>query len=287
VTDILDLICDLIEQPSRQIGASLRRVDDDAAKRLAAAGLAQPGAAPKTIACRACDEDHAATPQFDSATARYFHFCPVAGRVEIEPRALETLEIRPRAMVNLLMAAFPVLPAIGRELVNGSVWHLGEAVICKTSLTLILACRIRSLRAFDELAAAVGSVPATEIGMIVATGALPIAQGRLPDRYIVVGLREIAGMKGDGVEINRQRLAAYIRMQRCDRAGRNAGGRPSQQDRIAEAYRRRRQSRKPFESIAAEARAIIADLAAAHADRKVPGGSTVRRHLGKLRSTKP
>ena len=64
------------------------------AERLAAIGLVRPGSAPKTIACRACDEDHSATPEFDSIAGRYFHFCPIAGRVDIEPRDLGTFEIR-------------------------------------------------------------------------------------------------------------------------------------------------------------------------------------------------
>lgn len=38
-------------------------------------------------------------------------------------------------MVDLLVAAFPVLPAINRELVAGKVWHLGEAIVGGTSGT--------------------------------------------------------------------------------------------------------------------------------------------------------
>ena len=124
---MLCLICDLIEMPRSRIGASsLKGVE---AERLAAMGLVRPGSAPKTIACRACDEDHSTTPEFDSIAGRYFHFCPIAGRVDIEPRDLGTFEIRARAIVDLLIAAFPVQPAIGQELVVGKAWHLGEAVV--------------------------------------------------------------------------------------------------------------------------------------------------------------
>ena len=172
----------------------------------------RPGSAPSTIACRACDEDHAATPEFDSVAGRYFHFCPVAGRVEIDPRDLGTLEIRARALVDLLLAAFPVLPAIGRELVTGKVWHLGEAVIGGTSLTLIFACRIGSQRAFGALARAVAAVPVTEIGMIVTSSPLPDPQLTLPNRYTVIGLRDIASVQEDRLVINRARVAAHIRM---------------------------------------------------------------------------
>ena len=99
-------------------------------------------------------------------------------------------------MVDLLVAAFPVLPAIGRELVAGKVWHLGEAIVGGTSLTLIFARRIRSQRAFSALARAVATVPVTEIGMIVTSSPLPDSQLTLPNRYTVVSLRDIASVQG-------------------------------------------------------------------------------------------
>ena len=212
--DLLDLICDLIEQPSRRIGAGFQLGDGAEAERLATLGLVRPGSAPKTIACRACDEDHPATPEFDSVTGRHFHFCPVAGRVDIEPRDLETLEIHARAIVDLLVAAFPVLPAIGRELVPEKAWHLGEAIVGGTSLTLIFARQIGSQRTFGALARAVATVPATEIGMILTSSPLPDPQLMLPNRYTIIGLRDIASIEGSRVEINRSRIAAHIRMLR-------------------------------------------------------------------------
>lgn len=285
--DLLDLICELIEQPSRRIGAWLQKGRSAEAERLVTMGLVRPGPAPKTIACRACDEDHPATPEFDSATGHYFHFCPVAGRVDIDPRDLETLEVRTRAMVDLLVAAFPVLPVIGRELVAERVWHLGEAVVGGTSLTMIFACRVRNQQALGALARAIRTVPVTESGMIVTSSPLPDPQLMLPNRYTVVSLRDIASAHGSRVEIDRDRIAAHIRMVRGDRPRIHAGGRSSDQDRIVDAHLRRRKCGEPFVSIAAEARAIVSDLAAAHPDRAPPGISTVRRHLGKVRSSKP
>lgn len=281
--DLLDLICDLIEQPRRRVGAGFQEAHGAEAERLATMGLVWPGSAPRTIACRACDEDHPATPEFDSVAGRYFHFCPIAGRVEIDPRDLETLEIRARAMVDLLVAAFPVMPAIARELVAGKAWHLGEAVVGGTSLTLIFACRIGSARALGALARAVAAVAVTEIGMIVTSSPLPDAQLMLPNRYMVVSLRDIASAEGSRIEINQGRIAAHIRMLRGNqfrlRAG---GGRPSDQDLIVDTYSLRRQRGEPFVSIAAEARAIVAELTEAHPDRAPPGVSTVRKHLGNL-----
>jgi hypothetical protein len=134
-TNLLDLICKLIEQPRSRIGGSILEPHGSAADCLIEIGLLRPGTVPSTIACRACDEDHAATPEFDSVARRYFHFCPVAGRVEVDPRDLGIFEIRARAMVDLLVAAFPVLPAVGRELVPRTAWHLGEAIVGQTSLT--------------------------------------------------------------------------------------------------------------------------------------------------------
>ena len=282
---LLNLVCDLIEQPRARIGASFLELRGGEAKHLVAVGLVRPGSAPTTIACRACDEDHSATPEFDSIARRYFYFCPIAGRVDVELRDLGTLEINARAIVDLLVAAFPVVPAIGRELVPGKAWHLGEAVVGGTSLTLIFARRIGSQRAFGALATAVATVPATEIGMILTSSPLPDPQLTLPNRYIVIGLRDIASMEGSRVEINRGRIAAHIRALRWSwprlRAG---GGRPSYESLVAEAHDSRRRRDEPFVSIAAEARAIVSELADAHPDREPLGVSTVRRHLLTLRS---
>src|SRR5262245_38270687 len=132
-TDLVGLICELIEQPRARIAANfleLRGADTD---RLIKIGVVRHGKMPATITCRACDEDHAATPESDARTGRYSHFCPVAGRVAIEPRDLGTFEVRVGALVDLLVAAFPVLPAIGRELVAERIWQLGEAVVGGTS----------------------------------------------------------------------------------------------------------------------------------------------------------
>jgi hypothetical protein len=126
---ILDLICDLIEAPRARVGASYLEAHGGETERLVTLGLLRPGPAPRTISCRVCDDDHPATPEFDSVARRYFHFCPVAGRVEVDPRVLGTFEICAGAMVDLLVAAFPVLPAIRRELVAGMAWHLGEAIV--------------------------------------------------------------------------------------------------------------------------------------------------------------
>jgi hypothetical protein len=283
-TNLIDLICNLLEQPRSRTGGSILESYGSAADRLIEIGLLQPAKAPNTIACRACDEDHAATPEFDSVARKYFHFCPIAGRVEVDPSDLREFEIRAAAILDLLVAAFPVLPAIKRELVAGKVWHLGEAILGRTSLTLIFACRIRSQRAFSALARAIAAVPVTEIGMIVTSSPVPDSPLSLPNRYTTVSLREIASVQGKRLEIDQQRLAAHIRLMRENRVGR---GRPSDKDLIVDEYKRRRTQREPFVSIAAEARVIISKLKKAHPGRTPPGLSTVRRHLlGELRSSK-
>ena len=287
-TNLLDLICELIEQPRSKIGGSILKSHDSAADCLIEIGLLRPGTVPSTIACRACDEDHAATPEFDSIARRYFHFCPIAGRVEVDPCDLGIFEIRARAMVDLLVDAFPVLPIVGRELVPRIAWHLGEAIVGRTSLTVIFARRIISQRAFSALARAVATVPATEIGLIVTSSPLPDSQFSLPNRYTVVSLRDIASVQGKRLEIDRQRVAAHIRLMRENRVRlRAGGGRPSDKDLVVDEYNRRRRQGEPFVSIAAEARVIVSELKETHPDRTPPGVSTVRRHLGRLRSSKP
>ena len=151
---------------------------------------------------------------------------------------------------------------------------------------MIFACRTGSRRAFGALAEAVAAVPVTEIGVIITSSPLPDPQLVLPNRYTVIGLRDIAAVHDDRIVINRDRIAAYIRMLRGDQHEfRKGGGAPSKRDLTIGAYDRRRQRGEPILSDLAEARAIISELAKSHPDREAPGVSTVRRHLGKLRSS--
>jgi hypothetical protein len=109
--NLLDLVCDLIEQPRARIGTSFLEARGGEAERLATIGLVRPGSAPRTIACRACDEDHSATPEFDDIARRYFHFCPIAGRVDIEPRDHATgKDQRERGSVDDRLAQVPCFP---------------------------------------------------------------------------------------------------------------------------------------------------------------------------------
>jgi hypothetical protein len=99
----------------------------------------------------------------------------------------------------------------------------------------------------------------------------------------MASLRDIASANGSHIEIDRDRIAAHIRMLPGNQAQLRARGRSSDQDRVLDAYHRRHQRGEPFVSIAAEARAIVSELTKAHRDRTPPGVSTVRRHLGRLR----
>lgn len=281
--NLLNLICDLIEHSSKWVGGGAF-LNDASTQRLIAVGLLRPGKRPRTIACRQCDGDHSATPEYDSATKRFFHFCPVAGRVDIEPSELERLEVCARLVVDSLIRSFPVLPVVGRELATDSVWHLGDAIINKTSLTLIFACRIQSHAGFDALLKVARATPATEIGLIITTSLVEDTHCLLPDRYIFANLRDIARVVGSRIEIHKQRITAHVNAWRRRLAERRGGGRPSNIDQVAEAYRRRRQEHYPYVSLSVEARAIIAELCCTQPDRKPPGFSTVCRHLRQLRS---
>jgi hypothetical protein len=286
IGDLLHLICDLIELPRPRIRASFLESYGGDAERLITMGLLRPTSGPRTIACRACDGDHGATVQFDTVSRQWFHFCPVAGRVEIEPRDLDTLEINSRAIVDLLIAAFPVLPPLGVELVAGKVWHLGEAIVGGTALTLIFACRIGSQWAFGAMARAVAAVPVTEIGMIVTSSPLPDPALMMPIRYRMISLRDIAIVYENRIKINQRRVGAHIKMVPGNQGRFGDAGRPSARELVFDAYQRRRQRREPFVSVAAEARAIVTELAKAHPDRATLGVSTVRRHMGNLRSSR-
>jgi hypothetical protein len=241
-------------------------------------GALIPGTTLRTICCRACDKDHDAVVEFDIA-GKAHHFCPEAGRVDNNDDDLATLRLDPEWLLEWLERAFSVLPPRRRRvLLTSQVWHVGEAVLGKTSVTIMF---YRGFVKPAELSAALAQIPATEVGIVLTTAAEVPTDPLAVQGYCPVNLQQILPPNTDGLVIDQKRFAALVRafarMTRRLTAGR--GGRHSEATLILEVFRARRGRTLPYRSKSAEAKDIIAEWSAHHPDCDPPGYSTIRKYL--------
>src|ERR1019366_1450163 len=141
--NIVPLLCDLSEASDEVFRESeLEFGCHSGLQLLADLGVIEPGPRPETVVCNACDADHPAVIEFDAERRCYFHFCPEAGTVTLENADLVTHRFRPEWLADWLMRALPITSPLGRTgLVQGCVWHLGDAACGDTQVTVIFARR--------------------------------------------------------------------------------------------------------------------------------------------------
>jgi len=164
-------------------------------------------------------------------------------------------------------------------LLTDRIWHIGETVLGRTSVTIMLS---RGFARAAELSAALARVPPTEVGILLTTAAEVPTELLALHRYCAVNLDQILLPQADGLAIDQQRLAGLIRTfarKTGPMAGR--GGRYSQATLILQIFRARRTRGAPYLSKSAEAKGIITEWPDHHPDVDPPGYSTIRRHLPK------
>jgi hypothetical protein len=126
------------------------------------------------LTCRACDGDHPVHLEFDPRTRRHWHFCPEAGRVMVEDDVLATIRVDPQWVLDWLVSALPITPPVRRRvLVPAVAWHLGDAHIGGTELTVVFAIGVCTQRNLDALAIAVSAAPPADFGIVLTTSAAP------------------------------------------------------------------------------------------------------------------
>jgi hypothetical protein len=241
-------------------------------------GALKPSSTLRTICCRACDKDHDAVVEFD-VTGKARHFCPEAGWVDDNDDDLATRRLDPEWLLEWLERAFSVLPPRRRRvLLTDRIWQVGEAVLGKTSVTIMFS---RGLARPAELSAALAQVPPMEVGIVLTTAAEVPTELLAVHGYCAVNLQEIVAAKPDGLVIDDQRFAARIRalLRKPGRRLAGRGGRPSKATLIGEVFQARRGRALPYRRKSAEAKEIIAEWAAHHPDSDPPGDWTIRKHL--------
>jgi len=260
--------------------ASLSAEFPTAVGYLRQSGALRPSSTLKTVCCRACDKDHDAMVEFDrDGKAR--HFCPEAGWVDDSDDDLATLRLDPEWLLDWLERAFSVLPPSRRRVLpTDRIWYVGEALLGKTSITILFS---RGFVRPAEFSAKLAQAPPSEIGIVLTTAAEMPTELLAVHGYGAVNLREILHAKTDGLVIDRARFAGFVRAfaRKAGRSMAGRGGRPSTATLIREVFQSRRARALPYRSKSAEAKEIITGWAAYHPDTDPPGESTIRRHLAK------
>jgi hypothetical protein len=285
--DPINALCDLAEASGDGFQATeLDARYGSALRVLADLGAIEPGAPIRTVTCRACDRDHPATVEFDTATRRYLHFCPEAGIVTVDDIDLVTLRYNPGWLVEWLIRELPISPPVRRqELVQNRLWYLGDAKCGDTNITVTFARQVSSQAELDRLASALRTVHPADKGLVITTSRNVARHIQLPNGYEFLDLREIMRATERGLTLDTIRLGSWIRRMRTT-TGKGApsrSGRPSPEARVIQIYRDRRSHGQPVVSTLAEAIAICEEMARQAPDRKVPHPSTVRRHVARVR----
>jgi hypothetical protein len=240
-------------------------------------GALKPSSTLGTVCCRACDKDHDAAVEFTLA-GKARHFCPEAGWVEDSDDDLATLRLDPEWLLDWLEHALSVLaPRHRRVLPTDRIWHLGETVLGRTSVTIMFS---RGFVRAAELSAALARVPPTEVGILLTTAAEVPTELLALHCYRAVTLDQILLPEADGLVIDQRRFAGLIRAYaRTTRSVAGRSGRRSEATLILDVFRARRTRKTPYRSKSSEAKDIIAEWRDHHPDVDPPGHSTIRRHL--------
>jgi hypothetical protein len=257
--------------------APLRAESPTALAYLEQIGALKPSSTLWTVWCRACDKDHDARVELD-LTGKARHFCPEAGWVDDNDDDLASLRLDREWLLDWLERIFSVIPPRRRRVLLGDrIWHIGEAVLGKTSVTIVFS---RGFFRRTELSAALAQVPPTEVGIVLTTVAEVPTDPFAVHGYCAVNLDQILLPKADGLVIDQGRFAGLIRaFARKTRPVAGRGGRLSEARLILEIFRARRTRKTPYRTKSAEAKDIIAEWPDHHPDVDPPGYSTIRRHL--------
>jgi hypothetical protein len=286
LTDPVSLLCDLIEMGVGGFEAhALRSEAPQAVEFLSKIGALMPGQLARILTCRACDNDHPVHLEFDSTTRCHWHFCPEAGRVIVEDDSIATLCGDPDWLLQWLVNEFPIKPPVRqRTLVPGLAWHLGDASVGETELSVVFAVGTSARQSLDTLANAIRTVPPAKLGIVLTTSTAPPRWLTLPYGYQFLEFREIARAENDHLVIRRNKLVGWIKGLRkgLDKPARLRAGRPSAADLVNDIYRERRARNLPVINRRTEAREIRAEIASQYPDHDLPGIKTIEGHLRKM-----
>ena len=285
LADPVNLLCNLIEARVGSFEASaLPDQWGGSIDFLSNIGAVTRGGLLSVLTCRACDGDHPVHLEFDPRTRRHWHFCPEAGRVLVEDDVLATIRVNPDWVLDWLVTALPITPPVRRRvLIPALAWHLGDAHIGGTELTIVFAIGVYSQRNLDALAIAVSTVPPAKFGLVLTTSSAPPRRLRLPHGYQFVDLRDIARPEKDCLAIEKLKLVGWTKGLRkgLNKPAQLNAGRPSDATFVHEIFRERRARKLPLVKKRTEAKEIRAEIALRHPEHDPPAVKTIEGHLRK------
>jgi hypothetical protein len=290
LTDPVNLLCNLIEASVGSLEATaLPNQWGGSIDFLSNIGAVTKGGPLSVMTCRACDGDHPVHFEFDPRTRRHWHFCPEAGRVMVEDDVLATILVDPEWVLDWLVTALPITPPVRRRvLVPALAWHLGDAQIGETELTVVFAIGVCTQQNLEALAAAVSTVPPAKFGVVLTTSGAPPRRLRLPHGYQFLDLREIARPEQNCLAIDKTKLIGWIKGLRkgLDKPAQLNAGRPSDATLVHEIFRERRAQALRLVNQRTEAGKIRAEIALRHPERDPPAVTTIERHLSRMSKAK-
>jgi hypothetical protein len=285
VPTIVQLICELAEASDNAFRESLMEAGSLTNLRLLTnLGVIKPGPRPATVTCTACTADHLEVIEYDADWKCYIHSCPDAGIVRVDNADLVTHHFQTDWLLRWLMKTLPITsPNLRPPLVAQRIWHLGDTVCGDTLVTVVFARRLVSQAELDQLASVLRPIYRAVKGVVITTSPHIARQVKLPGGYELLPLIDVATFDSGQLIIDLHRLAYWINgMESTTAKGApSREGRPSSAARVERIFGLRRSRGVEFENDSAEARAIRAEWKE-HVKDKVPGFSTVRRHVAKL-----
>jgi hypothetical protein len=170
--------------------------------------------------------------------------------------------------------------------VFNDVWHVGDARCGDTLITIVFARHLFAHADLDRLAYALRSIHPADRGVVVTTSIHAARQIGLPYDYRLLLLPEVVLAQRTGFALDFERFGRWLQRLEPTTAKRapTRVGRPTPGARIGRIFEARHNSRMTCDTVAGEAKAILADWKQHFPDQKKPGYSTTREHVGRLMS---
>lgn len=210
--NIVPLLCDLSEASDEVFRESEMGFGSHSGlQHLAEMGAIERGPRPESVTCTACDADHPAAIEYDQDRRSYVHFCPEAGLVTLNDADLITHRFRPEWLVDWLVKEIPITSALRRPaLVDGRVWHLGDASCGDALVTAIFARRVSSQAELDHLMSALRPIHPIGKGLVLTTSPHVARQVPLPNGFEFLELGDIIRSVGDRLIVDRANLDSRV-----------------------------------------------------------------------------
>ncbi len=250
--------------------------------KLTALGAVQPGESLSVVTCHGCDIDHIAEVEFDPTTQRSFHFCPEAGRIDLDDKCLATLCFDPLWVVHWLIGELP--PGQDRDtcaVIPSRAWCVGEFILDAEVTRLTLLVGAVDEEALSTIADIMRSWPIVDVEVVITTSFIGSRFAQTDPRVRLLELRRITTADAEVMTLDINRLKQWVGCwtRGAKRPKHDVPGRPSQKSRSIAIYGARRHRGESLLGPTLEAKAIRAEWQRCFPSDIVPTQRTIERHI--------